>query len=360
MAKIPAGASLLFGALAESGRISQRKNGRFTMALKGVDQINWFTDRPDRVEGKWKPGKLLRKWNSYFANSEPNAQTTLEVDGEKEILTFEMFKPKRKKGKMIFNIKSISDSGRDLLRGLKGKDLNDVSLFIDPGMAANRTPPTCYRDRDCSNYAPQNYEQRDMHATNLTGVNFNNARLSHAYFEHSILKGASAIKADMSFAHLEKANLSPDDLGRQSDLSEANLSFSILKDANFHGAIMTDLTGNDIVRAEKADFTGANFTDAYLEDANLSDSILTHARLASAKLQGARLDGAKMQHANLKGAQLPGASLVKADLTKAFLHHANLFEANLKGAILDGAMWFNTRCPNGTNSNDPNNSTCGF
>ena len=58
MTKIPAGASLLFGALADSGRIRQRKNGSYRMILKGVDQINWFTDRPERVEGTWKPGQF--------------------------------------------------------------------------------------------------------------------------------------------------------------------------------------------------------------------------------------------------------------------------------------------------------------
>ena len=42
------------------------------MVLQGVDQINWLTDRPDRVEGKWKSGELMRQWNSTFANSEPN------------------------------------------------------------------------------------------------------------------------------------------------------------------------------------------------------------------------------------------------------------------------------------------------
>ena len=36
----------------------------------GSDQL--LTDRPDRVEGKWKSGELMRQWNSTFANSEPN------------------------------------------------------------------------------------------------------------------------------------------------------------------------------------------------------------------------------------------------------------------------------------------------
>ena len=64
MAKPPAGSSLLFGALADSGKIQQRKNGTYRMVLKGVDEIDWFTDRPNRVEGTWKPQKLLRKWDS--------------------------------------------------------------------------------------------------------------------------------------------------------------------------------------------------------------------------------------------------------------------------------------------------------
>ena len=43
MAKPPAGSSLLFGALADSGLIKQRKNGSYRMVLKGVDEIDWFT-----------------------------------------------------------------------------------------------------------------------------------------------------------------------------------------------------------------------------------------------------------------------------------------------------------------------------
>ena len=42
-----------------------------------------------------------------------------------------MFKPKIKKGKMIFIIKTISDSGEDKLTGLQGLKMNDISLFID-------------------------------------------------------------------------------------------------------------------------------------------------------------------------------------------------------------------------------------
>ena len=78
------------------------------MVLKGVDEIDWFTDRPERTEGFWKPQKLVRKWDQYFATSEPNAQAGFKADGEQEMVTFEMFKPKLKKGKIVFGVKPLS------------------------------------------------------------------------------------------------------------------------------------------------------------------------------------------------------------------------------------------------------------
>ena len=57
MAKPPADSPLYLRALADSGRIKQRKNGSYRMVLKGIDDIEWFTDRPDRYEGLWKPQK---------------------------------------------------------------------------------------------------------------------------------------------------------------------------------------------------------------------------------------------------------------------------------------------------------------
>ena len=52
MAKPPAGSSLLFGALADSGKIKQRKNGSYRMVLEGVDEIDWFTDRKEVCNGE--------------------------------------------------------------------------------------------------------------------------------------------------------------------------------------------------------------------------------------------------------------------------------------------------------------------
>ena len=140
MAQPPAGSSLLFGALADSGRIKQRKNGSYRMVLKGVDDIDWFTDRPDRVAGEWSPKKLVKKWESLFGDVEPNAQATFEVGSKRKLVTFEMFKPKLNDSnqKLSFKIRGIGKKNKDLLTGLKNKRLSDASLFVDDGTTDDR------------------------------------------------------------------------------------------------------------------------------------------------------------------------------------------------------------------------------
>ena len=68
VAKPPAGSSVLLGSLGDSGRIKQRKNGRYRMVLKGVDKIDWFTNRQARVAGEWSPKKLVKKWDVLFSD----------------------------------------------------------------------------------------------------------------------------------------------------------------------------------------------------------------------------------------------------------------------------------------------------
>ena len=135
--------------------------GSYRMVLKGVDEIDWFTDRPNRVEGTWKPQKLLRRWDKYFATSEPNAKVTVEDEEQRELFTFEMFKPKiTSKSDLKFKVKPLSENGKDKLTDLVGKELDIASLFIDD--ASTSAAPSC----------------------NLTGANLNGAYLSSA-----VLKG---------------------------------------------------------------------------------------------------------------------------------------------------------------------------
>ena len=143
MAKPPAGSSLLFGALADSGRIKQRKNGSYRMVLKGVDEIDWFTDRPDRVAGEWSPKKLVKEWDVLFSDGAgaPNAQATFEVGSKRKLVTFEMFKPKLSNSNqtLSFKVRGIGEKNKDLLTGLRNKRLSEASLFIDDGTTGDST-----------------------------------------------------------------------------------------------------------------------------------------------------------------------------------------------------------------------------
>ena len=62
------------------------------MVLNGEDEIDWFTDHPYRFEGLWKQQKLLRRWDQYFATSEPKAQAETEIGEDRHLLIFEMLK----------------------------------------------------------------------------------------------------------------------------------------------------------------------------------------------------------------------------------------------------------------------------
>ena len=93
------------------------------MVLKGIDEIDWFTDRPDRVAGEWSPKKLVRKWDGLFGGVEPNAQATFEVGSERKLVTFEMFKPELSDSNqtLSFKIRGVGQKSKDLLTGLRNK-----------------------------------------------------------------------------------------------------------------------------------------------------------------------------------------------------------------------------------------------
>ena len=125
--------SLLFGLLGESGKFSRRKDGGFALRIKGVDEVQWFTDRPLREDGSWKPQRLVKRWDSMFGSDGPNAQASFTSDGRRELVTFEMSRPKWNKSEqqLLFQAKPIGDASTDSITGLVFQQLDDISLFID-------------------------------------------------------------------------------------------------------------------------------------------------------------------------------------------------------------------------------------
>lgn len=121
------------------------------------------------------------------------------------------------------------------------------------------------------------------------------------------------------------------------------------------GAPDCNVLGEDwLVEAvlRECDFAGEDFSGANLKGANLMGADLSLGRFRESNLSGANLSGAQLRRANFTTADFG-----RANLTGASLVGANLTDAHFHFAIVDGVEWGDTKCPDGTNS-DENGGTC--
>ena len=334
MAKPPAGSSLLFGALADSGQIKQNKNGSYRMVLDGVDEIDWFTDRPARVEGTWKPQKLPRKWDKYFATSEPNAQATVEVSGSKKILIFEMFKPKTKQSILQFKIEPISGAGIKNFSQIKNLDLSSISLFIDSSESLAETT--------------QAETEKAFALVKSTPECKNACNISLIMNKKQVT--CKEVDIDCSESRIRPLQPPPGTL-----VSET-LYFDKICDWKF---VISNL--NNTAQREKPscfpncdneNFDYSNYQNSSIDFSNGSfkNSTFKFAALASANFDNADLTGADLSSSNLENAALNGTNLT----------NANLQGADLLGVSADGAIFSNTICPTGNNSDDSSDKMCNY
>ena len=184
----------------------------------------------------------------------------------------------------------------------------------------------------------------------FTGINLNEANLSHINLSQSMLKGASFCVTNISGANLSDSDLTEANLN-VARLSSTNLTRAILNRANLNVAnlVRADLTaaqliGASLIRGEliRAELTQTNFSGANLNEADLREVKLTQANLSGANLSGANLRGASAKDANFEAANLHGADLTKAELkgvnfSNADMRQASLQQVNLSGANLSGA-----------------------
>ena len=94
----------------------------------------------------------------------------------------------------------------------------------------------------------------------------------------------------------------------------------------------------------QCDLTGLSFHDM-LDNACMVGAILVNADLTFASFMGSALT-----NANLQGANLSYADMTDANLTNAILNDST---------IVNYVIWWNTTCPDGTNSHNHNNTCVG-
>ena len=248
MAKPPADSPLYLRALADSGRIKQRKNGSYRMVLKGVDEIQWLTDRPEIVEGAWTPQMMLKKWDSIFSLKKYVASSVFKIDGVMDVTPFVMFKPTLNKSgdQLSFRVKSNHKDGDNEITRLLGKELDNASLSF------TRAWPACL----------PNCQKKDLSETDLTKADLSSANLIRAD-----LSGADLTDANLTGAFLRKAKLNDTDL-ISADLSATKLKRANLTDANLIDANLT------LTMLSNADLTGANLTGAIWNNTTCPDGTM--------------------------------------------------------------------------------------
>lgn len=137
----------------------------------------------------------------------------------------------------------------------------------------------------------------------------------------------SASLREVDLSHMDLSNF---DFSNQVDLTNANLSHALLKNADLRGANL-----------KYAILDGTDLTGACLDDANLSS-----VKLADAYPEGPIFDFASLKKANLTYANLTGASLKETTLSYARcvltrFSHASLEKVDFNSTQLQGSVFTN-------------------
>jgi uncharacterized protein YjbI with pentapeptide repeats len=190
----------------------------------------------------------------------------------------------------------------------------------------------------------------DLSFLDLSGLDFNAARLVAANLYGADLSWANLRNADLSRALLDRATI----IG--TDFAQANLSHAVMRlphsatSPAFDAANAPRFAGANlsharlVARFDGADFRGADLTGAQLhpygdgtQNAAARRSSLLSCDFSAAVLVDADLSGSLLAFANFTKADLRGASLRGADLSRTNFFEAELAAADITGADLDGA-----------------------
>ena len=185
---------------------------------------------------------------------------------------------------------------------------------------------------------------------NFAGATFSGATFSGTILESGDLAGAELAGADLAGVSGQVTG-TPASLpvgwtffngyliGAGADLRGAALAGDNMPGINLTGAIVSEVkfTGDDLTGAI---FTGATVDDTGFENANVTDAVFSGDNLDGSNFTGADVSGTEFGDANLQNVTFTGVT---------------------GGATTDvtGVTWFDTTCPDGTNSNDDNDTCLG-
>lgn len=123
------------------------------------------------------------------------------------------------------------------------------------------------------------------------------------------------------------------------DLSESDLSRTVLRAASMRGAILSNAQMID-TDLQGARLRGCSLDGAAMAGANLQGAEMTWARLAGVDFRDSILRGVAMRGSDMQGANLTNVDLREADLRGVDLRGAILTGAQLKGARMERSLLF--------------------
>ena len=174
-------------------------------------------------------------------------------------------------------------------------------------------------------------QKADFTASILTDADFTGAFLSHVILAYSNLSRAKLDRANLSHAQMTGANLSSTqaigaDL-RQADLTNASLVGAQLGEANLTGILAIG------TRFPRVVATGATLAQANLTRSDWQGADLSRGNFTQSNLQNANLSGTKLAGANFSSAQLQNVNFQQSDLTSVNFQGANVEGADFRGAV---------------------------
>jgi hypothetical protein len=114
---------------------------RFSLSLRGVDPITKFSDRPFRSASVMSPKALVSNWNSWFADSAPNAVLTYSAGAGKapQSIVVTLARPRiDSTGRVLtftatrtYRTLDPSQKGKNWIRPLTPRTFSSASVFID-------------------------------------------------------------------------------------------------------------------------------------------------------------------------------------------------------------------------------------